>query len=113
MRLGTSHNLTKTTANDIRPHVSTLNRSTRDIGQFVYLSQAANLMVLADKRLLADKETAESLCPNLTNSHLYFLLSNFQPSKLCQTPVSSAVLRKIKTWGDVNVTLKSMLILEI
>lgn len=72
-------------------------------------------MLLPDKSLFGDETNCQNLCPDLTLSHLYFLLSHFQPSfdhctmELRQA-VSPQVLKKLKKRGVIMEKIEDLLI---
>jgi len=76
---------------------------------FPFSIQAATLMVLPDKRVLKEKGILQNICPSLTNSQLFHLLSYFQPSQKSNV-VPSSVLQTLKSLGDISRDLTDLYI---
>lgn len=62
------------------------------------------------KKDLGDKNFLDGLFSKITLSQIYFLLTYFQPSKLCPDPVPSGVLNKIQSWGNIDRNINHLFI---
>eukprot|EP01126_Amoeba_proteus_P064337 TRINITY_DN8996_c0_g1_i1.p1 TRINITY_DN8996_c0_g1~~TRINITY_DN8996_c0_g1_i1.p1 ORF type:complete len:455 (+),score=106.94 TRINITY_DN8996_c0_g1_i1:120-1367(+) len=83
---------------NLKKHLTSNYSNLSLIGKMPFITEAANLLVL-DKNLFLEKSLVESLFPTIPLNSIYFLLLNFQPSKLIHDAVPSNVLQAFHAWG--------------
>eukprot|EP01126_Amoeba_proteus_P066972 TRINITY_DN9791_c0_g1_i10.p1 TRINITY_DN9791_c0_g1~~TRINITY_DN9791_c0_g1_i10.p1 ORF type:complete len:535 (-),score=167.90 TRINITY_DN9791_c0_g1_i10:270-1874(-) len=73
-------------------------QSLQSVCNLNYMTEASNLMVL-DKTLFTDKAVVNELFPTLSLNSIFYLLTNFQSSKMLPGAVPRSILEEFKKWG--------------